>query len=363
MKKKKGIIITLALAGVISVGGAVGLHASMNRNMEGKHVAQVERKQVTSQEMNQENANQEETTQAEANQTETTQENSVNQVWQDEENIYLPEGAEIVSKSEYGYEIAWDNCNISYKLFSKETQEDLGLGKLKPIVEDAITKYSGQSLGACNMEIFLEDPAAYELGSENENVDVDLNIDMDAVESTIDENGIAVITSDAGNECIEYVYVEYADDTADSMPEEVREMYTLDSKCYQVHIRTDNQRYDIWVDSVTGLVTVFNYEDENLGTFTNGWDIEDSSEECKLSDAEQKEYDTIIEAFVTDELKLGTVEKFYSQDAYVNYIGTNQRAYYTVVCKTNDGAVVEITFDIGEKAVTSFRTSAQYLSK
>lgn len=356
MKKKKGIIITLALAGVISVGGAVGLHASMNRNMEEKHVAQVERKQETSQEMNQENANQEATTQAEANQTETTQENSVNQVWQDEENIYLPEGAEIVSKSEYGYEIAWDNCNISYKLFSKETQEDLGLGKLKPIVEDAITKYSGQSLGACNMEIFLEDPAAYELGSENENVDVDLVIDADAIDSATYEDGIAVIETE-GDECVIIA------DEAESMPEEVREMYTLDSKCYQVHIRTDNQRYDIWVDSVTGQVTVFNYEDDNLGTFTNGWDIDDSVEECQLSDAEQKEYHTIIEAFVTDELKLGNVEKFYSQDAYVNYTGTNQRAYYTVVCKTNDGAVVEVTFDIGEKAVTSFRTSAQYLSK
>ena len=59
----------------------------------------------------------------------------------------------------------------------------------------------------------------------------------------------------------------------------------------------------------------------------------------------------------------GNVEKFYSQDAYVNYIGNNQRAYYTVVCKTDEGAVVEVSFDIGEKTVTSFRTSAQYLSE
>lgn len=360
MKKKKGAILTLALAGAITLGGAGALYAGMSKNMEEKQVAQVERKQEVSQE-----TIQEEVAQEEVAQEETTQETGASQTWQEADSIYLPEGAEIVASGDYGYEITWDDCNISYKLFSKETQEDLGLGKLKPIIEDAITKYAGQDLGACNMEIFLEDPAANELGSENENVDVDLNIDMDAVESTIDENGnvTAVIISDDGNECIEYVCVEYADDTADSMPEEVREMYTLDSKCYQVHIRTDNQRYDIWVDSVTGLVTVFNYEDENLGTFTNGWDIEDSSEECKLSDAEQKEYDTIIEAFVTDELKLGNVEKFYSQDAYVNYIGNNQRAYYTVVCKTNDGAIVEITFDIGEKAVTSFRTSAQYLSK
>ncbi len=354
--KKKGTIITLALAGVITLGGAGALYAGMSKNMEEKQVAQVERKQEVSQKESQEVVQ-------EAEKAEEAKKADANQTWQEADSIYLPEGAEIVASGDYGYEITWDDCNISYKLFSKETQEDIGLGKLKPIIEDAITKYTGQDLGACNMEIFLEDPAAYELGSEN--ADVDLNIDMDVVESTIDENGnvTAVIISDDGNECIEYVHVEYADDTADSMPEEVREMYTLDSKCYQVHIRTDNQRYDIWVDSVTGLVTVFNYENENLGTFTNGWDIEDSSEECKLSDAEQKEYDTIIEAFVTDELKLGNVEKFYSQDAYVNYIGNNQRAYYTVVCKTNDGAIVEITFDIGENAVTSFRTSAQYLSK
>ena len=340
--KKKGTIITLALAGVITLGGAGALYAGMSKNMEEKQVAQVERKQEVSQE----------TIQEEVAQKETTQETGVNQTWQEADSIYLPEGAEIVASGDYGYEITWDNCNISYKLFSNETKEDLGLGKLKPIVEAAITKYAGQDLGACNMEIFLEDPNAYEFGSETE------NIDAAVIGSDIDQDGVAIIDVEG-----EEVVVEYAIDDGDSMPEEVREMYTLDSKCYQVHIRTDNQRYDIWVDSVTGLLTVFNYENENLGTFTNGWDIEDSSEECKLSDAEQKEYDTIIEAFVTDELKLGNVEKFYSQDAYVNYIGNNQRAYYTVVCKTNDGAIVEITFDIGEKTVTSFRTSSQYLSK
>ena len=50
MRKKKGIIITLAMAGLISVGGAVGLHASMERNMNEKQVAQVERKQEIIQE-------------------------------------------------------------------------------------------------------------------------------------------------------------------------------------------------------------------------------------------------------------------------------------------------------------------------
>jgi len=50
----------------------------------------------------------------------------------------------------------------------------------------------------------------------------------------------------------------------------------------------------------------------------------------------------------------------------VSYFGTsgnNVRAYYNVICKTVDGAVVEVTFDIGEKKVTYFRTSVMYLSE
>ncbi len=156
-------------------------------------------------------------------------------------------------------------------------------------------------------------------------------------------------------------------DESESMPEELRDIYYLDSKCYQVHILTESDRYDIWIDSVTGLVTVFNHEDEDLGTFNNGWDVNSGTDVVyEVSSDEQKEYDAIIDSFIANELKLGTVEKFYAQDMGVSYFGTsgnNVRAYYNVICKTVDGAVVEVTFDIGEKKVTSFRTSVMYLSE
>ena len=155
-------------------------------------------------------------------------------------------------------------------------------------------------------------------------------------------------------------------DESESMTEELRDIYYLDSKCYQVHILTESDRYDIWIDSVTGLVTVFNHEDEDLGTFTNGWDVNSAADVVyEVSSDEQKEYDAIIDSFIADELKLGTVEKFYAQDMGVSYFGTsgnNVRAYYNVICKTMEGAVVEVTFDIGEKKVTSFRTNVNYLS-
>ncbi len=359
MKKKKAAVATLALAGAISVTGALGLQVSMAHNMKEEQVTEVEHLQESAKELGTEVDVQEKTNQADEIKAET-----VNQVWQENENIYLPEGAEIVSNSEGCYEIAWDNCNISYKHWSNETQEDLGLGKLKPIIEETVEKYTGQDLGDCYMEIFLEDPAAYDVENGNNDAGLYPDIDYDADDVTYydEENGcVAVIETEDG------VIHEILVDAVETVPEEVRDMYSLDSKCYQAHILTDNQRYDIWVDSLTGEVTVFNYEDETFGTFTNGWDItrEDGSE-CQLSDEEQKEYDAIIEAFVADDLGLGNVEKIYSQDADVSYYGVsgnNIRAYYTVVCKTDEGAVVEVSFDIGEKTVTSFRTSAQYLSE
>lgn len=383
MRKKKGVIMTLALAGLISVGGAVGLHANMERNMNEKQVAQVERKQEITQEMNQANADigdteHDNTAQVEVDQSSVNKEQTVNQFWQEDEGIYLPEGAEIVSDNEYGCNIMWDNCNISYMHYSYETEEDLGLGKLKPIVDSAVKKYTGEDLGPCDMQIFLEVP--YDEGMEIQEEQAD--IDIDALIAYCEGEEVAIVETADGktyeikNEDGEIYEIKNDDgetdvtmivaDESEFMPEDVHDIYYLDSKCYQVHILTESDRYDIWIDSVTGLVTVFNHEDEELGTFTNGWDVNSAADVVyEVSSDEQKEYDAIIDSFIADELKLGTVEKFYAQDMGVSYFGTsgnNVRAYYNVICKTTDGAVVEVTFDIGEKKVTSFRTSVNYLS-
>lgn len=384
MRKKKGVIMTLALAGLISVGGAVGLHANMERNMNEKQVAQVERKQEITQEMNQANADigdteHDNTAQVDVDQSSVNKEQTVNQFWQEDEGIYLPEGAEIVSDNEYGCDITWDNCNISYMHYSYETEEDLGLGKLKPIVDSAVKKYTGEDLGPCDMQIFLEVP--YDEGMEIQEEQAD--IDIDALIAYCEGEEVAIVETADGktyeikNEDGEIYEIKSYDgethvtmigvDESESMPEELRDIYSLDSKCYQVHILTESDRYDIWIDSVTGLVTVFNHEDEDLGTFNNGWDVNSGTDVVyEVSSDEQKEYDAIIDSFIADELKLGTVEKFYAQDMGVSYFGTsgnNVRAYYNVICKTVDGAVVEVTFDIGEKKVTYFRTSVMYLSE
>lgn len=376
MRKKKGVIITLALAGLISVGGAVGLNASMDRNMEEKQVAYIERRQESSQEINQENVNNTEADYEKDNQSDVDKVETANQTWNEEEGIYLPEGAEIVYDDEFGCGIVWDNYNISYMHYSYENQDDLGLGKIVPIVEAAIKKYSGQELGECEMLIFVEDPNV--VVEEQQDIDVqnvnegaedepylytEIN-EADSIINEYEENGTVILETSEGEEVCPDVVVS---DDNDSMPEEVRDIYYLDSKCYQVHILTENHRYDLWVDSVTGEVFVFNHEDETLGTFTNGWEMSyEEGVSYELSDEEQKECDDIIKAYVLEELKLGDVEKFYAQDMGVTYTGTsgnNIRAYYNVICKTDDGAVVEVTFDIGDKSVTSFRTSMAYLSE
>ena len=120
MKKRKGVLLTLALAGAITLCGAGGQYVSMAKTM---------------------------------------QEEAATQVWQEKESIYLPDGAKIALRNANGYGIEWDNCTIQYfqddKYFEKETREDLGLAKLIPILKDTIKKYSGQEAEKCEMEVYL----------------------------------------------------------------------------------------------------------------------------------------------------------------------------------------------------------------
>ena len=39
------------------------------------------------------------------------------------------------------------------------------------------------------------------------------------------------------------------------------------------------------------------------------------------------------------------------------------RAYYTALCKTEDGTITEVSFDMGEKRVNSFDTTVVYSSE
>lgn len=303
MRKKKGAISTLALAGAIVASGSIGLHVSMAHDMKEEQTTQIEQKHEMSLGINQEDATQEK------------------QVWLNDESIYLPEDAEIVEKSEVCYEITWDNYSITYwqdEYTAKETKEDLGLGKLMPILENTIEKYSGQDMEDCELDICL-------VGS------------MDADEGM---DSFATMTYD----------------------------YDDSEKCYQVQVSGVGQHgYVICVDSVTGEVTSFYHEDGSLGSFSNGWEIpaeEADIVEFELSEADQKEFDSIIEAFVVNDLKLGDVEKMYGHNvglAYINNDNNDERAYYSVICKTDNGTAVEVTVDCGEKEVIGFNIDAVYM--
>ena len=319
MKKRKGVLFTLALAGVITLCGAGGLYVSMAKTMQEETAIQVEQKRDV----------QEENAQMEA----------AAQVWQEKESIYLPEGAQIVSRGESGYGIEWDNCTIQYwqddKYFEKETQEDLGLAKLMPILKDTIKKYSGQEVQEYEMEVFL-------IGAEEAEY-----------EAKPDDKCVQIAEEVAAPEFVEDA--------------EVRE-YDINAKHYQVGIMFDKYDYSIWVDSVTGEVLGYYYANNNLGEYTHGWEMQEEFEPVyELSMEEQKEYDDMIASFVSDELLLGNVVNIFGQYWGLGYISNGSeddvRAFYSALCKTEDGTMVEVSFDMGEKRVNSFDTTVAYASE
>ena len=148
----------------------------------------------------------------------------------------------------------------------------------------------------------------------------------------------------------------------------VRE-YENDARCYQVGVSFDKHDYFICVDSVTGEVLQYYYQNSNLGDYSHGWDKVFSYDpvEHELSEEEQKEYDDMIASFVSDELKLGKVEKVFAQYWGLAHIMNGSegdvRAYYTALCKTEDGTITEVSFDMGEKRVNSFDTTVVYSSE
>lgn len=317
MRKRNGVLLTLALVGTITLCGTGGLYVSMAKTMQKDTTTQVEHK-------------------AEEFMEENTQEAAENQIWQEEESFYLPEGAQVKELDKICREINWGNYTIRYYHGGwnnpKETQEDLGMAKLMPIIKSTIKQYSGQELRKCEMCVSLIGPVE---GDEEK-----------LIAEWADENGAHV------------EFVECIPRKDFSMPE-----FNIDKKYYEVSIFAEKQEYDIWVDSMTGEVLAYYYNDNTLGNYPNGWEIikeADDVLEYKLTEAEQKEYDSIIESFVTDELKLGNLEKIYGQNWGVTPIANGSkndvRAYYAALCKTDDGAMLEVTIDIGEKKVTSFNT-------
>ena len=342
MRKKKGVIITVTTALVIAACGVGCLHAGMEKTMQEEVVTQVESNpDVILEEGSPEESSPEEV------------ENLVyqaNQVWQEEESIYLPEGAEIVAQGKDSYGIVWDNYSIEYwqndKYFAKETQEDLGLGKVVLILKDTIQKYSGQDMGNCEIEVVLAGPVDdYEGGEACEPIILETT-DGEVLELKTTDGVIADVEGAAN----------------------VRE-YENDAKCYQVGVSFDKHDYFICVDSVTGEVLQYYYQNSNLGDYSHGWDKVFSYDpvEYELSEEEQKEYDAMIASFVTNDLKLGNVEKVFAQDwglAYLNNGSINDaRAYYSAICKTDNGTMVEVSVDMGEKMVVSFDTTIVYSSE
>jgi len=322
---RKRTLLTLALAGAITVCGVGGLYVCMAKTMQEETTIQVPQKEEAIFEVSVTEEN--------------MQKEDVDQVWQEAESIYLPEGAQIVSKGEGCYGIVWDDYTIEYwqggKYCEQETKEDLGLAKLVPILKDTIKKYSNQDMKKCEMEVHL-------VGTEE--------IDYEVKE---------------GDKCVPVEGLE----TEDGSLYTDERLYAFASKHYQVSFQFDKNAYFIMVDSVTGEVFAYYYNNQNLGDYSHGWEkIQTYAPvEYELAEEEQKEYDAMIAAFVTNDLKLGNVEKVFGQDwglAYLENGSENDaRAYYSAICKTSDGTMVEVSVDMGEKMVNSFDTTVIYSSE
>ena len=112
MKKKNKALLTLALAGTIALSGAGGLYVSMAKTMQEESTTQVDKKDdkfiedvTTTIEAKSETLSEED-----------TKEPAVNQVWQEKEKIYLPEGAKINDSDDYYCRIDWDGYDIKFFL-------------------------------------------------------------------------------------------------------------------------------------------------------------------------------------------------------------------------------------------------------
>ncbi len=312
---KKRVVLTITLALATALCGVACLNAGMETTMQEESVTQVERK---SEPMSEE--------------SESVQEVVSNQIWLEEESIYLPDGAQITSQDEKGYEITWNDYNIRYgrdeKAFRKETQEDLGLGKLIPIVEETIKAYSGQDMANAEIEVHL----VGEQGDMESGENVVLVVEYEENETPVDIIG-----------------------------------YAYDINHYQVNVSFDKRDYAIMVESLTGEVLSYYYNNGNLGEYLHGWEAhfgEDSGEH-ELSEEEQKEFDELITSFVTKELGLGTVESIFAQYCGVAFMHEDDeyvgRAFYTATCKTEIGRLALVTVDIGERTITSFDTTMSWM--
>lgn len=294
MTKKKGTILALALTGVMIFGGTSGVCVSMAQTRQADTTTQMEQKASFVSEK-------------------TGDDLAVakDQNWQEQESIYLPEGADLEHNEDGSYSIAYNDFDIVFyqgEGMVKESKDDLGLGKLIPIVEDTIKDYSGVDMEKCQMQIEMFD------NFENEYEDFGLS-----------------------------------------------KAYNYEPKYYEVCVfGIPQHEYLICVNSVTGEVLGFDHTDNSLDSFSNGWKMENEGDVCELSEEEQKDCDAAIEAFVRDDLKLGNIVETYDQICGLRYGENNERASYTAFCKTENGDVVEVMLDCQNKTVISFSINPVY---
>ncbi len=306
MAKKKGALFLFALIGVITLCGTAGLYLNIKRIRQEETSVQIQRKADTDFEEDLKVAEMREVDSQESDMQETTfQQGIPAKVFQKKEGMNLPEGAKIVSQREDTYKIEWDQCSIEYwqdESLALEKEEDLGLQNLLPLLKEVIKQYSGQTMGNCEMSLFMTEP----------------------------ESG--------------------------------------DTKCYDIHVLMDEYIYRMEMDSVTGEVLYYHYENKNWDEFLGEWDAENVYSgvvEYELPQEIKKEYDPVIVSFVTDVLNYGNVEKIYGQHGGFKYYFFSDdsefyRACYSASCKTDTGSMIEVSIDVGEKIVTYFDVEMRY---
>nr|MBP3599356.1 hypothetical protein [Eubacterium sp.] len=234
-------------------------------------------------------------------------EGSQKQTWLEKESMYLPEGAKLKELKGGNYKIKWDGSEILVyhrdSVMAKESKKDLGLAKLLPILQDAVKKYSGQDMEKCQMEVCMYD-------------------------------GFTT----------EYSFT--------------AKVFNYTDKYYEVNIKgVPNFTYNICVNSVTGEILGYDQCDLSKGDYKEMVDGENK----KVPAEEKKECGAIAEAFVKDELKMGKVDKTFAISYIWRIIGEkSEREGYSMICKTENGDVVELAIDAEDKTVQSFSVSPVY---
>ena len=294
MRKGYYTLMTLGLAGAITLGGAGILSQNISSARSEKIITTVNKNAEPMGRLD--------------NAADSNGQRSEKEVFHKKYGIYLPESAEIKEKTGDSLTILWNGYEFTYHMSEGEEQTEADMGLLDAVMAaiESVQKYGEQDVTGKNIEISLQ----RNLLTDDEST----LLNMDGM-----ENADIVNRKNYG--------VRY---------------YAVDISGVKLH------QYSLRINSVTG--EVFGYVDYH----DRGPDAEYGQEfEAGELKKMEPEFASLAGEFVKESLCLGEVKEY---DFKVGLMETENvcREIFHIICKTKENDVVLVAMDPIEKSVLCF---------